>query len=280
MAQRRVVHGGGRSALATNRPTDAGGNSSPRLRTAESRPQIVRKIHFFYLQHGRSAFATSAWYDTWTANIDTITSLSLSIDGQLATSPFCPTRQLPTGTDAFRSDQGWVSLSAKFIVYDLGRLAYCAEEDLDECGYSDVPHPMPMAIFTARYSGDDELPLDFKYEGNLSFQVTAGHRYLAVGTLNLEATNGGEIDFFNTFRLSGVNAPRGALFSGGANGDHNVTLSLISDTCNAAANPLLARPSTLPHPAGATTQTTAVLPVGSAGYTNIAAWIAQGCGNP
>ncbi|MBK7260700.1 MAG: hypothetical protein IPI03_01895 [Rubrivivax sp.] len=195
------------------------GNSSPRLRTAESRPQIVRKIHFFYLQHGRSAFATSAWYDTWTANIDTITSLSLSIDGQLATSPFCPTRQLPTGTDAFRSDQGWVSLSAKFIVYDLGRLAYCAEEDLDECGYSDVPHPMPMAIFTARYSGDDELPLDFKYEGNLSFQVTAGHRYLAVGTLNLEATNGGEIDFFNTFRLSGVNAPRGALFSGGANGD-------------------------------------------------------------
>ena len=70
------------------------------------------------------------------------------------------------------------------------------------------------------------------------------------------------------------------VLTGGANGDHNVTLSLISDTCNAAANPLLARPSTLPHPAGATTQTTAVLPVGSAGYTNIAAWIAQGCGNP
>jgi hypothetical protein len=58
-------------------------------------------------------------------------------------------------------------------------------------------------------------------------------------------------------------------------GDYNVTLSMVNDTCNAAANPLLARPSTVPHPAGATTQTTAVLPVGSAGYTQIAAWIAR-----
>jgi hypothetical protein len=56
-----------------------------------------------------------------------------------------------------------------------------------------------------------------------------------------------------------------------------VTLSMISNTCNAAQNFLLSRPSTVPHPAGATTQTAAVLPVGSAGYTAIANWITSGC---
>jgi hypothetical protein len=52
---------------------------------------------------------------------------------------------------------------------------------------------------------------------------------------------------------------------------------MISDTCNAAANYLLSRPSTVPHPAGAAGQSAAVLPVGSAGYTAIANWISSGC---
>jgi hypothetical protein len=70
------------------------------------------------------------------------------------------------------------------------------------------------------------------------------------------------------------------VLTGDPEGDFNVTLTMISDTCNAASNALLRRPSTVPHPAGATTQTTAVLPVGSAGYTAIASWIAQGCRTP
>jgi hypothetical protein len=37
-------------------------------------------------------------------------------------------------------------------------------------------------------------------------------------------------------------------------GDYNVTLSMISDTCRAASNYLLSRPSTVPHPRGATTR--------------------------
>jgi hypothetical protein len=36
----------------------------------------------------------------------------------------------------------------------------------------------------------------------------------------------------------------------------------------------------VPHPAGALTQAQAVLPVGSAKYNTIAAWIATGCGTP
>jgi hypothetical protein len=69
------------------------------------------------------------------------------------------------------------------------------------------------------------------------------------------------------------------VLTGNAEGDYNVVLSMISDTCNVAANPLLRRPSTVPHPTGATGQAAAVLPAGSAGYTAIANWITSGC-NP
>jgi hypothetical protein len=67
------------------------------------------------------------------------------------------------------------------------------------------------------------------------------------------------------------------VLTGDPEGDYNVTLGMINDTCNAAANPLLRRPSTVPHPEAATTQSTAVLPAGSAGYNAISAWIASGC---
>ncbi len=70
------------------------------------------------------------------------------------------------------------------------------------------------------------------------------------------------------------------VLTGSPEGDYNVTLSMISDTCNAASNYLLSRPSTVPHPAGAIGQTTAVLPIGSAKYAAIASWIATGCPKP
>ena len=67
------------------------------------------------------------------------------------------------------------------------------------------------------------------------------------------------------------------ILTGDAEGDYNVTLTMISNACNAPSNALLARPSTVPHPAGATGQVNAVLPAGSAGYTAIATWIGSGC---
>jgi hypothetical protein len=70
------------------------------------------------------------------------------------------------------------------------------------------------------------------------------------------------------------------VLTGDAEGDYNVTLTMISNACMAATNALLARPSTVPHPAGAVGQTAAVLPVGSAGYNAIAAWISSGCVTP
>jgi Hydrazine synthase alpha subunit middle domain len=67
------------------------------------------------------------------------------------------------------------------------------------------------------------------------------------------------------------------VLTGQPEGDYNVTLTMITDTCTPASNYLLSRPSTVPHPAGATGQTAAVLPAGSADYTAIANWIRSGC---
>ena len=60
-------------------------------------------------------------------------------------------------------------------------------------------------------------------------------------------------------------------------GDYNVTLTMINNACVPASNYLLSKPSTVPHPANAAGNAPAVLPVGSANYNTIAAWIATGC---
>jgi hypothetical protein len=67
------------------------------------------------------------------------------------------------------------------------------------------------------------------------------------------------------------------VLTGDPEGDFNVTLTMISNTCAPASNFLLSKPSTVPHPAGALAQTQAPLPVGSANYNAILAWIAGGC---
>jgi hypothetical protein len=67
------------------------------------------------------------------------------------------------------------------------------------------------------------------------------------------------------------------ILTGSPEGDFNVVLTMINNTCNAAGNPLLARPSTLPHPPGTANQTTPPLPAGSTAYNTIANWISAGC---
>ena len=80
---------------------------------------------------------------------------------------------------------------------------------------------------------------------------------------------------------AGTGNPRNRfVLTGSEEGDFNVTLSLINNTCTPAATPLLMRPSTVPHPSGDLAQTTALLPVGSTGYNQIASWISRGCAAP
>ena len=66
------------------------------------------------------------------------------------------------------------------------------------------------------------------------------------------------------------------VLTGSPEGDLNVTLTMVSDTCNPASNYLLSRPSTAPHPSGAASAPVP-LPVGSANYNTISSWIAAGC---
>ena len=76
------------------------------------------------------------------------------------------------------------------------------------------------------------------------------------------------------------------VLTGTASSDFNVVLTMISNVpscsdsqiaADIGKNLLLSMPSTIPHPPGATGQTTAVLPLGSADYTTIANWIKAGC---
>jgi hypothetical protein len=67
------------------------------------------------------------------------------------------------------------------------------------------------------------------------------------------------------------------VLTGDAEGDYNVTLSMISNTCSATSNLLLSKPSTVPHPTGAVGVTAPVLAPGSTNYNTIASWIAGGC---
>jgi hypothetical protein len=77
---------------------------------------------------------------------------------------------------------------------------------------------------------------------------------------------------------AGLGNPRNRfVLTGSEEGDFNVTLSLVSNTCVPESNALLARPSTVPHPSGQLTQTTALLPPGSPAYEAIAGWVRGGC---
>jgi hypothetical protein len=67
------------------------------------------------------------------------------------------------------------------------------------------------------------------------------------------------------------------VLTGTADGDFNVVLTMITDTCHPSSNLLLSMPSTIPHPPGAQNQTAAVLPAGSADYNTISSWIQAGC---
>jgi hypothetical protein len=65
------------------------------------------------------------------------------------------------------------------------------------------------------------------------------------------------------------------VLTGDPDGDYQVTLTMITNTCIPASNYLLSKPSVI-HPAGAVGGKV-ILPVGSSGYNTISNWIAGGC---
>jgi hypothetical protein len=67
------------------------------------------------------------------------------------------------------------------------------------------------------------------------------------------------------------------VLTGGAEGDFNVTLSMVSNACTPDSNYLLSKPSAALHPSTLAAPAPTVLPAGSADYGTIRTWIAAGC---
>ena len=51
----------------------------------------------------------------------------------------------------------------------------------------------------------------FEDAWTLSFDAIAGHRYMVMGVVEVEAANGGDIDFFNTMKITDIDVPSGLL---------------------------------------------------------------------
>ncbi len=174
-----------------------------------------------YTEGGSAASAESQWYDTWTANVSTTTGLTIALDGSIDRGQVCggdPNCLLifPANTDASEPTSSSLYFSATFAVYDLDDLLPC--DDPDEC--SDELIPRTVALYQARYqnNNDDDLPINFEDQRTLSFNAVDGHRYLAFGEVNAEAGNGFQLDFYNTFKLTAVDAPVGAFSSAALGG--------------------------------------------------------------
>ena len=205
-------------AMSSRFENHASASTALQHRFWNSQPVVIAgqtyEPDFFYLQHGRSGVAESAWFETWTAADNKPVDIKLALDGHLGRNGCSGGPCLvstPTGTDSSRVDDHVLRLDARFVVFDLDTLIIC--ESHDDCGTEGVGHPLPLVTLTARFSGHGVLPFDFMDEWLLSFDTIAGHRYMVMGEVEVEAGNGGSIDFFNTMRITDIDVQPGVLFS-------------------------------------------------------------------
>lgn len=194
-------------------------HSGQRLRMENDVSVVVSGVEYAPLQlyrYGRNtAYAGSAWYDTWQAQQQASTTLTLQLDGSLSHDPGCLANCLlttPAGITRTTLQKPQMDFEANFTVLDLDTLVSC--DDPDECA---GPGLRPMAVAMARvlYVAESgaSFPQALDLPLSLSFEALAGHRYLAIGSLQAEAINGGRVSFYNSLRLTGVQAPAGTLLS-------------------------------------------------------------------
>lgn len=173
-------------------------------------------IEDLYVYNHNNAYATSGWFDTWTAQAQASATLTLRLDGKFDQSSCLGDQTClvasPPGITSVYYSAPHMSFSASFTVLDLDTLVTC--DDLDLCDDFDG-QPMAVAMAQARYvrDGAAAFPQLVDESLNLSFQVQAGHRYLAIGVMEAAAGGGGSIDFYNSFRITSLEVPAGALLS-------------------------------------------------------------------
>ena len=170
---------------------------------------------------GSFSMTSSYWYDAWTAGKQEVATLELAVDGQLrkTTNP-CVAQlcgvTLPPGTDTAGPAAPTARFGAGIVVYDMDHVMPCGFGTQYWC---DRPYAFPVAYIALAYVADagdpDTLTLDTVLTA--SFEAQVGHRYLAVGGMSAESSNGSLVDFYNTASLRVV-APVGTLYSDGLGG--------------------------------------------------------------
>ncbi|WP_374427838.1 HzsA-related protein [Ideonella dechloratans] len=191
-------------------------------------------------------------------------------------------------TDASEGDALGLARKSRLMEILAGQLLMSSAD-------AQTAHPTPTTVNHAGMLNAAEkrllaewMDLGGKYY-NDPFNANAGVR--TISTLSQDSFEAKVLPILNstcaTYCHMGVGSGAGKSFihnrfvlTGDPEGDYNVTLTMISDTCNPASNTLLSKPSTLPHPSGATGQTTAVLPAGGTDFATIVQWIATGCPTP
>lgn len=191
-------------------------------------------------------------------------------------------------TDASEGDALGLARKSRLMEILAGQLLMSSAD-------AQTAHPTPTTVNHAGMLNAAEkrllaewMDLGGKYY-NDPFNANAGVR--TISTLSQDSFEAKVLPILNstcaTYCHMGVGSGAGKSFihnrfvlTGDPEGDYNVTLTMISDTCNPASNTLLSKPSTIPHPSGAAGQTTAVLPAGGTDFATIVQWIATGCPTP
>ena len=191
----------------------------------------------YWVRTVKTATAISQWEDSWLATKTEHVSLDFALEGSISVNQGCLAAGsclpiIPSGTEFHRTEDFNFDLRAAMVVYDLSTLVPC-EQVSDECdGEGDAPLALDSitvrgGIYSASRSADDAVleaggTLDVDIVDTLEFDAIAGHGYYVVSLLSVESHNGVRLDFFNSFKLTGVNASPGNLLSS-ALGDQDIT---------------------------------------------------------
>lgn len=201
------AHTGDRLSMINDVPVNVGG--------------ATYQAFSIYKTGDNHADARSAWYDTWQADASGAYPLTVRLDGSFSHDPGCGVQfcglTTPAGITSVERRSRQMDFMASFTVLDLDTLVDC--DDPDACGTTG-PRPTAVAQLTAdyRHDGDDSFPLLHDTTHTLDFTAIAGHHYLVIGLMEADSRNGGRVSFENSFRLTGIGAPAGALQSSALGG--------------------------------------------------------------
>jgi MYXO-CTERM domain-containing protein len=159
----------------------------------------------YFLNHDSAGVADSLWSDVWTFNGAGSVSLEIGWDATFEVDSICGGQpcgvNLPNGTDSALLGGIFYTYRAGFGVFDLDQLDTIYPNDGD-------PYEVPLTISSVfiRYDSylNEQSTDPIAGEEVLTFTPIPGHRYVVAGSIQLQGTNGADVDAFNTLALTRV----------------------------------------------------------------------------